>query len=64
MQLTIIYIVAFGTWHFIAEDLSSDAYCLGQDYACQDSAVAGARKMTGIPHLRINHVQEIYEPLA
>lgn len=61
MQLTIIYVLAFGSWQFIVEDINDpDAVLLGKDFACQDECVAAARRMTGRPHLAITETQEIY----
>ena len=57
MQLTIIYVLAFGSWQFIVEDINDpDAVLLGKDFACQDECVAAA----GRPHLAITETQEIY----
>ena len=60
MSLTLIYVVSFGSWQYIAEGKRDDETYLGKDFACSDTALAAARNATGRPYLSITETQEIY----
>ncbi len=60
MSLTLIYVVSFGSWQYIAESNRNDETFLGKDYPCLDTALAAARNATGRPYLSITETQEIY----